>query len=362
MKKIICLIAVFVGMLLAGYAQDFKGFNWIDLEQDTSIKLQGQLWGGQVKNRFDRLPASHENIVRKEVWNLARNPAGICLDFHTMADTVVLSYKYEAKDLKHISPTGISGVDLYAQTKNKEWVWVKGKYTSFKKEEASILFEELKGDEVIKYRLYFPLYNTISDFRIGLNKQSQLKQLSDTQKPIIVYGTSIAQGASASRAGMAWTALLGRQVNAPVVNLGFSANGRLEKELVDLIASKKASIYIIDCLPNLVAFTDGEVYQRLLYAWRTLRSQHPKTPIIFTEHADATINLLNNNSQNEYQRVNRNLRKFITENIAGKDKNVYVVSAESINLGIDDTVDGIHPSDMGMKKYADAYLKIIRNL
>lgn len=197
---------------------------------------------------------------------------------------------------------------------------------------------------------------------MGLNRQSQLKQLPNKQKPVIVYGTSIAQGASASRAGMAWTALLGRQINEPVVNLGFSANGRLEKELVDLIASKEASIYIIDCLPNLVAFTDEEAYGRLLYAWQTLRIQHPKTPIIFTEHADATINLLNNSSQQEYQRVNRNFRKFIAENISGKDKNVYVLSAESINLGINDTADGIHPSDMGMKKYADAYLSIIRNL
>lgn len=360
MKKTLLSSLFLVCLTLLSFAQDTKELNWIDFQQDKSIKLHGQLLGDQVKDRFDRLPASYETKVRKEVWGLSKNSAGIYLDFHTEADSIVLKYRYNGKEsLKNMTSIGVSGVDLYAYTKDKRWIWVRWKYESFKQEDMTISFGGLKPDQVIKYRLYFPLYNSVSAFKMGLSQNAQLKQLSNTAKPIIVYGTSIAQGASASRAGLAWTAFLGRKVNAPVVNLGFSGNGRLEKELIDLIASEEASIYVIDCLPNLVAFSNEEVYQRLVYALKTLRSKHPKTPIVFTEHADATIDLLNNDSQKEYQRVNRNFRKFVAENITGKDKNVYVVSAESIGLGVDDTIDGIHPSDMGMKKYADAYLKVI---
>ncbi|ADY51659.1 lipolytic protein G-D-S-L family [Pseudopedobacter saltans DSM 12145] len=363
MKKTLLTSLFLLCLAFVSFSQDSKELNWIDFQQDKSIKLQGQLWSNQLQDRFDRLPAAYENKVRKEVWNLSKNSAGIYLDFHTTSDSIALKYKYQGKEsLKNMTSIGVSGVDLYAYTKDKRWIWVQWKYVSFKQDDMTITFGGLKGNEVSKYRLYFPLYNSVSDFKIGLNKNAQLTQLPNTTKPIIVYGTSIAQGASASRAGLAWTAFLGRKVNAPVVNLGFSGNGRLEKELVDLIAAEEASIYVIDCLPNLTAFSDDEVYQRLMYALITLRSKHPKTPIVFTEHADATIDLLNNNSQLEYQRVNRNFRKFVAENISGKDNNVYVVSAESIGLGVDDTIDGVHPSDMGMKKYADAYFRVIQKI
>ena len=363
MKKTLLSGLLLICSFSLSFSQDFKGFNWTDLSHDKSIKLQGQLWSNQLKERFDRLPASYESQVRKEVWNLSHNSAGIYLDFHTVADSIVLKYTYQGKEsLKNMTSIGVSGIDLYAFTTDKRWIWVQGKYTSFKKEDMTIIFSQLKGTKISKYRLYFPLYNSVANFKMGFNKKTPLTPLHNTVKPVIVYGTSIAQGASASRAGLAWTAFLGRQIDASVVNLGFSGNGRLEKELVDLIASEEASIYVIDCLPNLVAFSDEEVYQRLVYTLKTLRSRHPKTPIIFTEHADATIDLLNNSSQLEYERVNKNFRKFIAENITGKDKNVYVVTAESINLGIDDTIDGIHPSDMGMKKYADAYLKVIQKI
>ena len=49
-------------------------------------------------------------------------------------------------------------------------------------------------------------------------------------KPILFYGTSITHGACASRPGMVHTAILGRHLDRPVINLGFSGNGRMEKD------------------------------------------------------------------------------------------------------------------------------------
>lgn len=344
-------------------AQDFSGFNWLSIEQDTTLKLLGKLDEVSLKHNLQRLPASAKGEVRKEVWNLSKNSAGVYMDFYTAADTLMFTYRCEqGVSLKHMSAIGISGIDLYAQLKDNTWVWVKMKYISLNNDDVKVIVEGRDTKDLVHYRLYFPLYNTVSDFKIGVNRPVDLISFENKNKPIVVYGTSIAQGASASRAGMSWAALLGRKTEIPVVNLGFSANGRLEKEIVDLIADQEASMYIIDCLPNLVAFTDEEVHQRLIYTWKRLRKSHPKVPIIFTEHADAMVDLLNTDSQKEYACVNRNLNKFIKENITGKDLNVYVVTARSIGLDIDDTADGIHPSDGGMKKYADAYWRIIRSL
>ena len=46
---------------------------------------------------------------------------------------------------------------------------------------------------------------------------------------MVFYGTSITQGACASRPPMdANAAILGRRLDRPVVNLGFSGNGRMD--------------------------------------------------------------------------------------------------------------------------------------
>ena len=47
-------------------------------------------------------------------------------------------------------------------------------------------------------------------------------------KPIVWYGTSIAQGGVASRPGMAFTNILSRRLGRPVLNFGFSGNGHMD--------------------------------------------------------------------------------------------------------------------------------------
>ena len=86
--------------------------------------------------------------------------------------------------------------------------------------------------------------------------------------PIVVYGTSIAQGGCASRPGLAWTNILGRKLDRPVINLAFSGNGKLEKELIELLSEIDASLYVLDCLPNLTSpeyYSTGELKKRIRY-------------------------------------------------------------------------------------------------
>ena len=68
---------------------------------------------------------------------------------------------------------------------------------------------------------------------VTVPKQSYFKPLPvRNDKPIVVYGTSITQGACASRPDSHGpNAILGRKLDRPVINLGFSGNGRLGKEL-----------------------------------------------------------------------------------------------------------------------------------
>jgi hypothetical protein len=116
-----------------------------------------------------------------------------------------------------------------------------------------------------EYRLFLPLYNSISWLQIGVPAGNTFNFMPlSKEKPVLVYGTSIAQGACASRPGLAWTALLQRALDRPLINLGFSGSGRLEKSVIDLMAEVDAKIYVLDCMPNLISFPNQEIETRLL--------------------------------------------------------------------------------------------------
>ncbi|MFQ8805637.1 MAG: SGNH/GDSL hydrolase family protein [Alistipes indistinctus] len=61
------------------------------------------------------------------------------------------------------------------------------------------------------------------------------------------------QGACASRPGMAWSTILSRKLDYPLLNFGFSGNGTMDSVVLDELGKIDARMYIVDCLPNLRA-------------------------------------------------------------------------------------------------------------
>jgi GDSL-like Lipase/Acylhydrolase family len=89
--------------------------------------------------------------------------------------------------------------------------------------------------------LYLPLYNGVKYLRLGVPKGSELTLVKETDtKPIVIWGTSILQGAVASRPGMAYANMLRRWLdNTPLVDLGFSGNGKMQSSVVPFISQSK---------------------------------------------------------------------------------------------------------------------------
>jgi hypothetical protein len=157
-----------------------------------------------------------------------------------------------------------------------------GKPTQSPTNEAQLVRGQSAGKR--EYLLYLPLYNGVSSVEIGIPKESSLSQgpvrSADRQKPIVFYGTSITQGGCASRPGMVHTAIVGRWFDRPVINLGFSGNGRMEPEVAQLLAELDPVVYVIDCLPNMDA---KQVEERTEPLVRTLLKAHPQTPVLLVE-------------------------------------------------------------------------------
>ncbi len=354
----ILLFAVFVNVVCA--QQDFI-FKKIEGNQ-----LSGRLSVMHDVDNFNRLPAALKATTREAVWNLSEYSAGEYIDFRTDADTIVVRYKVRGVlNMPHMPTTGVSGVDLYFhnQTKNS-WEWAFGSYQF--KDTVKYTFSNLGINTNGVYRLYLPLYNMVDFLEIGVKKANRLAFEVQKSKPIIVYGTSIAQGACTSRPGMAWTNILSRDFSNEVINLGFSGNGRLEQPILDLIASEDAAAYILDCIPNLALTPTRSAAQLdslISNAVKTIRIKQPSVPIILTEHSSAyTEGFLNKGTMIEYASSTKVGKEAYNKLKRAGVKNIYYLSSEAIGLDINSTVDYAHPNDWGMMKIAKAYENILKKI
>lgn len=334
---------------------------YYDPAADPAIVIEGQAWPNEVKDFYDRLPARVEKNVRKPVWDLSKNSAGLQLRFVTDAPEIIVKYTVAGNfQMPHMPATGVSGIDLYAKDEKNNWLWAAGKF-SF----GDTIVYRFNNLSPIKreYILYLPLYNTVKWMQIAVPKENAFMPLpARKEKPIVIYGTSIAQGACASRPGMARTNILSRRLNTPVINLGFSGNGKLEPELIDLLTEIDAKVYVLDCLPNMTTayMPTNELKKRIVNAVLQLRSKKPFTPILFTEHDGYSDGAINPVRYKEYTEANRALDEMLDSLKTNGIQQIYLLKKEAINQDIETMVDGTHPSDAGMMRYANAYEKKLK--
>ena len=320
--------------------------------------IEGQGWRDTARP-FDRLPARAESVVREPVWNLSRQSAGLLVRFETDAPAIHARYALTSDRLAmpHMPATGVSGLDLYGRDAQGNWRWAAVVRPTTQEIETSVAEGLAPGGRA--YTLYFPLYNGVHRLELGVPEGAAFAFVPPrTDRPVVCYGTSILHGACASRPGMAWPAILGRRLDRPVINLGFSGNGRMEPEVGALLAELDPSVYVIDCLPNLDA---ERVAARTEPLVRQLRAAHPETPIVLVEdrtYADAAFRPArrrrNETSRDAFRQAYARLL------LAGVPHLAYVVGAGILGTDGEATTDGSHPNDLGMMRYADTLEPVVR--
>ena len=366
---------------------------------DVGAEVHGSGWES-LAGRFVRLEDSAEGLVRKPVWDLSRNSAGLSLVFRSNTRRLELSFDvFGWKGMNHMPATGVSGVDLFAYKPDGEELWCAAKFMPQFKEEyievpaqtssdpssvqtttapsstqttaqartvrvtrVAYCFEQIdyeEGCEEYEWHLYLPLYNTVENFRMAVEEGCRLEWVPrDERQPIVVYGTSIAQGACATRPGMAWTNLVERELRYPVVNLGFSGNGKLEAELFALLDQIDAGVYIIDCLPN-IKVTDN--FEEKLEAGIKLLREHHSCPILVVDHSGHT-NDRTNLSRCFPDELNRRQAALVKRLRKEGIKQLYHLTRNEIAWDKDSMVEGIHPNDRGMMQQAEAVCGKLRQI
>ena len=329
---------------------------WMNpLEQGDNI-VHGRWWNSELKDNYHRLTPRAEGKVRRDVWWLSRQSAGLSVCFHTNAPSVKVRYKVSGGlNMFHMPTTGVSGIDLYATDANGTLRWCASNY-EFK--DLTYFTGEDRGYD---FELFLPLYNEVTWMEIGVPEDRELRFIPNAEEqPIVIYGTSIAQGACASRPGMAWTNIVHRETGYPVINLGFSGNGLLEEEVFAFLAEINAGLYVIDCLPNMATERTELIYDRLLKGVEILRAKS-EAPILLVEH-----NYANGTSSQQsvdwYTNSNREQYRAYQAMKSRGVKKLYYLSHAELGFSQESMVEGIHPNDYGMRQYADAYVRKIRKI
>ncbi|HSH95742.1 MAG TPA: SGNH/GDSL hydrolase family protein [Roseimicrobium sp.] len=301
--------------------------------------------------------------MRPPVWSLSRNSSGMSVRFVTDATRISARWALRSTNLAmpHMAATGVSGLDLYAKTEDGNWHWLAVGQPKVYPTNSAVLAGGIKPGKR-EYMIYLPLYNGVSSVEIGLPKDTVLETAgawgAGERKPILFYGTSILQGACASRPGMVHSSILGRRLQYPTINLGFSGNGKMEPEMADLLSELDPSVYVLDCMPNMSA---AEVTERAEAFVHKVRSMHPNTPIILVEdrtYGDAFL-LKSRRDRNDTTRAAMKdvYAKLKKQGVKGLS---YVEGEKMLANDSDATVDGSHPNDVGFVHQADVLEPVIR--
>ncbi|HVC98583.1 MAG TPA: SGNH/GDSL hydrolase family protein [Pirellulales bacterium] len=330
---------------------------WYDLKL---LDLEGKGWS-ETKAIYDRLPARAEGVVRDPVWGLSRHSAGLCARFVTDAASIKARWTLISENLAmpHMPATGVSGLDLYAKDGQGRWRWLANGRPTAATNSLELAAGLPSGER--EYLLYLPLYNGVSNVELGIPKESKLAKAAaypaERAKPIVFYGTSITQGGCASRPGMVHTAIVGRRLARPVINLGFSGNGRMEPEMAALMAELDPAVYVLDCLPNMNA---AEVAERVEPFVRTLREAHPETPIVLVEDRNYTDGFLVPSKRERNESSHAALRAAHERLLVAGVEDLHYLPGEFL-LGDDGegTVDSSHPTDLGFMRQAAAFEDVL---
>ena len=317
-----------------------------------------------VSGRYERLPADYAQRTRGAVWDISHHAAGIAVRFRSDSPSIRLRWVSAGlMSMSHMTDTGSRGLDLYIREPGDvHWRFAGS---------AMPRRDTLNDREVIahmtpmmrEYLVYLSLYEGVKRLEIGVEEGCVVEApvLDSPRKgsPVVMYGTSILQGGCASRPGMAFTNILSRELDREVVNLGFSGNGRLDLEIAEWMAqAENPALYVLDALPNCHS---EWVEERLEPFFRILRRAHPDVPVVFVEHAPYPAAAFDRQRADDIAARNAAQRAVYERLRKNGEKRIFYIKGEKL-LGQDgeDTVEGIHFTDLGMVRYAEAVLPTLK--
>lgn len=310
---------------------------------------------------FHRVDTTNLNGLPSPVKRLAKHPAGAAILFRTDSRSIKVKWALGAYKVRwNMSPLTVNGMDLYGWN-GDSWQYVAPARPS-DAENETVVINNMNG-EMRHYMMYLPLHSTLKSVFIGVENKATIQKSDPEFLPeykIAIYGSSITQGASASRPGMAYPSIIGRALNAEVYNFGFSGSGKMESGAADFLKKTEVDVYILDCVPNPSPI---EIKTRAVPFVKRLRESHPDIPIIMVESVFREHGHWDLKTGERVTEQNRNFHNAYKQLVkSGEEDLYYIPSDELTGSDHEATSDGTHLSDMGHNRIAQRLIAIIEKL
>ncbi len=302
----------------------------------------------QEDGAFRRMPWEIAHAVSPKVYALSSHTSGGRLRFVTDSDTLALQVVFERFDSRSIMSLQASlGFDVYLEKEGKETFLVSVVPPIDSDGAYSRAVPLPEGEKQIT--LYFPLYNDVKHLSVGLSHGASLKKATpyERSKPILFYGSSITQGACASRPGISYVARIARSLRSDFINLGFAGACKGEQVMAEYLSTIDASVFVLDYDHN---SPNPEFLNQTHYGvYRAYREKHPSTPIV----------LVTRPASDPLQPAVMGRRSVVMETYlrarAEGDEKILFVDGFGLlddEERMDCTVDGTHPNDYGFYRMA----------
>ena len=361
MKKLIILLILTV----SGQWSMVNGQTWHDASEG-GFHIFGQGWPQLSQKKFQRLPITEKSKLNNvALWNASQLSAGLYVRFRTDATSISVRFTLTKQAVQHynISSFGQSGVDLYARSDDgKTFHWLGnhlnyGFGTPATANFRNIVPQNMEGNKECEYMLYMPNFNGVSKLEVGVNEGASFQyiEVPEDDEPIVVYGSSAVQGSSASRPGNSWANMLGRELDAQIINMGFADNAKLDEGIFKVMADLKPRVFIIDAMPDMKTMPQL-IKERVVAGVKILQAMTNR-PVLLVESPGAPDRLIRPGQDELHTKANEQLREAYDQLTQDGYTNLFYMTQEELGLNEEDFLDGINPSDLGMKHYAAAYAK-----
>ena len=306
--------------------------------------------------QYRRLPESVAKATSGAVLALHAHTAGGRIRFRTDSPYIVIHAKMKRlSKFPHFSFTGAIGFDLYALT-DDGW-FCKSFVPPFNITDGYESVIDLPYGGMKEILIHFPTCSEVCEVYVGLSDGATAEPPTPyaVQTPVVFYGSSITQGACASRPGNAYQSMLSRRLNFDFINLGFSGSAKAERAISEYVCglNMKAFVYDYDHNAPNPAYLE-QTHERMFLE---VRAAHPDLPIVLMSRPRYVLN--------EEEKARREVVKTTYENAKARgDQNVYFIDGQ-ILMAIakeDGLVDAVHPNDLGFYSMAAALEPILKTI
>lgn len=128
---------------------------------------------------------------------------------------------------------GRFGIDLYASDENNggAWRWFDTSKSGSEQESETLIagpFPPLTTSPSRAFTVFFPTHIAVDSLRVRVPASATLVPYRpyESTKPIAIWASSIGHGGVVQNAGLTWIVDVGRILNRPILNFGFSGNCR----------------------------------------------------------------------------------------------------------------------------------------